>query len=269
MQAKSDSNLWGIDVSRWQGLIDWPKVAAAGVQFAFVKATDGIGWTDPQFRRNAGGANAVGIPVGFYHFAHPETNSAAAEAEAFTETVKGLPVDLPYVLDLEGEAVAALGREKLTVWADTWLREVQRRTDHPVMLYTGAAFARSYCGEQLAKYPLWVAHYGTDQPMSNSTWEQWSVFQYSDKGSCDGIEGDVDMNLMELDFWKEVTGQVDKKTDFPDVEAGRWSENCIAAVSAAGIMTGYEDGTFRPDQPVTREELAKVLNDMLYLINQR
>lgn len=67
----------------------------------------------------------------------------------------------------------------------------------------------------------------------------------------------------------EMSDKPEKKTEYSDVEAGRWSENVIAAVSAAGIMTGYEDGTFRPDQPVTREELAKVANDLLYLINRK
>jgi len=201
MQAKSKSNLWGIDVSRWQGQIDWLKVKDAGVQFAFVKATDGVGWIDPQFRRNAGGANAVGIPVGFYHYAHPELNTAFSEADSFLETVKGLPIQLPYVLDVEGKA-SGIGRDRLTKWCLHWLREVQKRTGHTVMIYTGASFAKTYLGDELAEYPLWVAHYGVDQPMANNTWNRWSVFQYSDKGSVAGISGNVDLNVMEADFMR-------------------------------------------------------------------
>mgnify|MGYP001350294835 CR=1 FL=1 len=68
---------------------------------------------------------------------------------------------------------------------------------------------------------------------------------------------------------KKKMPQADKKTNFSDVPVGHWAENCIAVVSNAGIMVGYEDGTFRPDQPVTRAELAKVVNDLLYLINQK
>ena len=61
----------------------------------------------------------------------------------------------------------------------------------------------------------------------------------------------------------------EKLTSFPDVEAGRWSEKVIKVVSDLGIMKGYPDGTFKPGQPATREELAKVVNDILYLINQK
>lgn len=62
---------------------------------------------------------------------------------------------------------------------------------------------------------------------------------------------------------------LDKKTSFPDVEAGRWSENAIAVMVKNGFMNGYEDGTFRPTQPITREELASVLNNVVYYINQK
>lgn len=86
--------------------------------------------------------------------------------------------------------------------------------------------------------------------------------------SWDNVLETVTIYYNELIELKGGVG-MEKKTDFPDVEAGRWSEDSIAEVSRRGLMTGYEDGTFRPAQPVTREELAKVVNDLIYWIEHR
>jgi lysozyme len=194
MQARNPNNAKGIDVSRHQGDINWPKVKTSGkVDFAFVKASEGLGYIDPQFRRNAAGANAVKIPVGYYHYAHPETNKALDEAWAFVDVTKGQAAQLPYVLDLEGEA-AKLSKSDLTAWALTFMREVERLTGASVMLYTGAYFARDEVGFELGEFPLWIAHYGTNKPLDDSTWDKWTVFQYTSSGSVPGIVGNVDMN---------------------------------------------------------------------------
>jgi lysozyme len=274
MQPRSVSNIWGIDVSHWQGLIDWQAVAAAGVQFAMVKATDGVGTVDEQFRRNAGGAHAVGIPVGFYHYAHP-VNNYLDEVDNFCRAVSGLPVDLPYVLDLEDEkdmkALMSLynnDRQKVsqvvTIWAVKWLEEVKKRTGKKVMIYTSSSFVNDYFGPELGAYPLWVAHYGVNQPASNYIWKEWSIFQFSQTGSCPGIIGNVNMNVMEASFLSDP-----KLTNFDDVPAGHWAESVIKTVSDAGIMKGGGDNKFAPDQPLTRAQAAKIVNDLLYMINSK
>jgi GH25 family lysozyme M1 (1,4-beta-N-acetylmuramidase) len=204
MQAITEKDLPGIDVSRHQGIVNWPQVASAGVKFAFIKATDGVGYVDPQFQRNAAEAHAAGLPIGFYHYAHPELNSAASEVNAFLSAVSEYPSSLPHVLDLEGKA-ANIGASAVTAWAYEWLSEVKNRTDRSVMLYTGASFARTYCGAKLAEFPLWIAHYGVKQPMSNPLWNRWSVFQYSETGACAGIIGTVDINVMDAEFYAQCT----------------------------------------------------------------
>jgi lysozyme len=193
MQTRNPNNSKGIDVSHHQGIIDWPKVRAGNIDFAFIKATEGIGYVDPQFKRNAAGANAAGILVGYYHYAHPETNKALDEARAFVEATKGQSAQLPYVLDLEGEA-AAIDRAILSLWAYTFMKEVQRLTGADVMLYTGAYFARDQLNNILAEFPLWVAHYGAASPLPNGTWKDWTVFQYSSTGVVQGVIGNVDLN---------------------------------------------------------------------------
>ncbi|ATO47798.1 hypothetical protein ABD72_23355 [Brevibacillus laterosporus] len=72
------------------------------------------------------------------------------------------------------------------------------------MIYTGAYFAKRNLGKALSSFPLWVAHYNTNQPMPNPTWSRWAVFQYSDCGKVAGIKGNVDMNCMEQDFWNAI-----------------------------------------------------------------
>jgi lysozyme len=139
------------------------------------------------------GANAAGVLVGYYHYAHPETNRALDEARAFVEATKGRSPQLPYVLDLEG-AAANLGKVELTTWALVFMREVKKLTCADVMLYTGAYFARDEVGVELAEFPLWIAHYGALTPLANSTWEKWTCFQYTSSGSVAGIAGNVDMN---------------------------------------------------------------------------
>ncbi len=261
MQTRSKNNIKIVDVSHHQGIIDWQKVKSSGVPGAYIKATEGVGYIDPCFRQNAGSAPAAGLKVGYYHYARPETgNSAAAEAESFLAAVKDTPSDLPHVLDLEGDA-SKLGASKLTAWALEWLDSVGQ-SDHRVMLYTGAAFARSYCGAALGKYPLWIAHYGVETPMGNSTWDKWSMFQYTSSAIVDGIAGKADMSEMDIDFWNDVTGQVAKIT-FPDVPADHWAAGAIERAAEAGILSGYPDGTYKPGQAVTRAELAAVVIKLL------
>jgi lysozyme len=204
MQAKSENDLLGIDVSHHNGAIDWPKVKADGVQFAYIKSTEGTGYIDPRFRSNAAGARAAGIKVGFYHYAHAEKNQPYAEAEAFYKATRGMGVDLPYCLDLEGES-GILSMVSLTAWAVTFMREVKRLTGKGVILYTGAYFARDELGKAAGEFPLWIAHYGATVPLGNNTWGEWAAFQYTDKGKVDGIAGYVDMDYMDDSYYRSIT----------------------------------------------------------------
>lgn len=200
MQARSSSNIKIIDVSHHQGSIDWNKVKADGVAGTFMKATEGTGFKDSMFAANAVNAAAAGLRVGFYHYAHPESNDAATEAAFFASVIQGYKADFPHVLDVEGDA-SRLPSDKLTDWCVRFLQEVTRLTGFDTMIYTGASFAKSYLGKALAPWPLWIAHYGVDKPMDNDTWDEWAVFQYTSSGKVSGIGGNVDVNAMEKAFY--------------------------------------------------------------------
>jgi lysozyme len=253
MQERDTINIKIIDVSVHQGSINWEAVAADGVQGVLIKATEGVGFQDANLTPNAEGAAAAGIKVGYYHYARPETgNTALAEVSSFLAAIDGLPVSLPLVLDVEDKA-SQLGAAKLTDWAYTWLTEVQIRSGHRVMLYTGASFARSYLGSKLAEFPLWVAHYGATTPMANSTWDKWAVFQYSETGKVSGIAGNVDMNEVDLDFWNEIT--------IP--QKNKEAEEYMMSPEDANKVIGFLGAAYGAVQdPEAQEEFHRLANEL-------
>lgn len=255
MQSRNPNNIRIIDVSHHQKNIDWLKVAADSVRGAFVKATEGIGYIDPLFRRNAEGAAKAGLKVGYYHFAHPD-NSPITEAKCFVDAVNSLNAELPYVLDLE--KTKGKTAEQLTAFAVAWLTEVHRLTGHRVMIYTGAAFARSYLGKALAKWPLWIAHYGVNQPLKNSTWDKWAVFQYTSSGIVNGISGRVDMNEMDINYLNELIGGkvVEKPVNNP-----HWAKKDHDELLAAGIIN--TNHTADLDKPITWGAALSIFNRIL------
>lgn len=187
----ADGPLPGIDVSHWQGAIDWDAVEDDGVEFAFIKATEGGDYTDPRFAANWAGARQAGVVRGAYHFFRPQTD-AMAQVAHFLRTVQLAPGDLPPVLDVEvtdGRSAA-----QIAAGVRTWLQEVERVTGRRPILYTRASFWTGQMGGGFGGYPLWVAHYGVSSPNIPAEWSGWTFWQHSDAGRVDGISGDVDLN---------------------------------------------------------------------------
>ena|GEM_PF-496480 len=204
MQAKSPTNIRIIDVSHWQGDIDFAKVRADGIQGVYIKATEGIGYADPMFKINATNASSTGLKIGFYHFAHAN-NDPTKEVDWFLTTIQGLSYDLPLVLDIESNK--GLSKPQISTFADKWMQEMIRRTNRTPLLYTYTSFAKSCLDKSLNKYPVWIAHYSSDEkPGDNGVWEEWKIWQYSDAGKVSGIAGNVDLNDVEFDFWNEMIG---------------------------------------------------------------
>jgi GH25 family lysozyme M1 (1,4-beta-N-acetylmuramidase) len=203
------ADLQGVDVSHWQGTIDWAKVAPAGIRFAFMKATEGLCptctklYTDPTYATNRAGANANGIVIGAYDFAQPSltAGTAAADADFFVSVATPAMGDLPPVLDLE--VTNNLSVAKLTAWVQQWVAEVYAKTGVRPMIYTSPAFwakcmgGTSWFGTN--GYPvLWVAHWTTAAqptvPGANWGGNGWTFWQYSNQGSVAGIPARVDLD---------------------------------------------------------------------------
>lgn len=188
--APQGDRLAGIDVSHWQGTVDWQRVAGHGISFAFIKATEGGDYTDPAFAANWAGAAPAGVARGAYHFYRPQTD-AAAQAEHFLRTVQLRAGDLPPVLDVEvtdGRSASAIA-----AGVRTWLETVERATGRRPIVYTRASFWSAQMGD-FGAYPLWVAHYSAASPNIPAGWSGWTFWQHSDAGRVAGISGDVDLN---------------------------------------------------------------------------
>jgi lysozyme len=197
MQARKPGNAIGVDVSHWQGKIDWLKVRDAGYSFAICKATEGSTMPDDTFTANITGAKAAGMAVGAYHFCRASNVSEAVrEAEYFMSVVDSVggmdALDIPPILDIE--TVHANTRQAITAICHAWLETVEKRYKVKPMIYSFPFFIDSYLDPSLSAYPLYFANYsGTVLPDRNG-WSEWTFLQYSDRGTVPGIAGPVDLN---------------------------------------------------------------------------
>lgn len=275
MQSRSVSHARGIDVSRWQGSIDWKQVREAGISFVFIKASQGSSLEDPKFVENVQGAKAAGLLVGAYHFLGAASAAAARqEAKHFVETMKKAgPLawfDLPPVLDYENNP-AGISRAAINQAAAAFLEEVERLTGRQPILYTGNAFAANF-DESLGRYDLWIARYSeTRVPDDRPAWNKWTFWQYTDSGRINGITGKVDLNvyagtLSDLKAYASQgnTGNGAAGSSGGIREVSPWAE--------ASWREAVENGLFddaRPGDPMTREEAAVLVNRLLRELRQR
>ncbi|MEW4368508.1 glycoside hydrolase family 25 protein [Paenibacillus kandeliae] len=198
MQSRSSSNSQGIDVSHWQGSINWSKVKASGKQYVFIKATEGSSYRDNQFITNVKGARAAGLLVGAYHFINATTVTAARqEATHFVTALNEVggvsSFDLPPVMDYENNP-GNLSKSGINAVALAFLQEVEQQGGRKPIVYTGNAFAQHF-DASLGAYDLWIARYSnTRVPDDCAAWKEWDFWQYTDSGQVDGISGGVDLN---------------------------------------------------------------------------
>lgn len=190
--AAVDQSIDGIDVSHWQGTIDWRAVRGSGIDFAFIKATEGGTHTDPQFARNWAAAADAGITRGAYHYFRPDVDPVK-QAEHFLRVTRLGPGDLPAVLDVEtSDGVAG---DALLRAIRSWLQTVERATGKRPIVYTYPDFWNRYVSASPGPYPLWIASYGRDQPlMPTIGWSEWTFWQSSATGRVPGIQGNVDLD---------------------------------------------------------------------------
>ena len=195
--ASAATNIHGIDVSSWQGHVDWAAVKRSGRLFAFAKATEGQTFVDSKFAANRFGMAGAGLTLrGFYHFARPDRNSAAAEAAHFLRTVGPLGAGEVAVLDLEVAAGPGVGD-----WAAEWLRLVAAATGRTPILYSYQSYLHSVPTSRLTSYPLWLAFYGSNDgaipatPPKSDRWSRWTWWQYTSNALVPGVNGRVDDSI--------------------------------------------------------------------------
>ncbi len=186
--------LKGIDVSEWQGTIDWRKVAKDGVQFAVIHAGYGreLSQKDKYFERNYAGARAAGIKVGAFWYSYADS-VARAEQEARTclKVLDGKHLDLPVFFDQEYEpGILKLSTKTRTDIVLKFLETI-KAAGRPCGLYSSTDFITTKLqANRLTAYPLWIAEYGSKLHYTGKVW----AWQYTDKGRVAGIKVRVDMN---------------------------------------------------------------------------
>lgn len=189
--------LHGIDVSRHNSRIDWPRVAemqANGlkISFVFIKATEGATRTDPQFSRNWREAGRLGLRRGAYHFYHP-TRDPIKQANNFMKQVRLEKGDFVPVLDFE--VLNGVPDDDILDGLHRWLDAVEDQYGMKPIIYTNGYLYRRFIKNHLADYPLWVADYSTSHPGLYRS-DNLFIWQHNQSGRVDGIRGLVDFNVL-------------------------------------------------------------------------
>ena len=185
----------GIDVSHYQGDVDWSKVAGSGIAFTFVKATQGVAYTDPKFAHNIESARAAGLLCGAYHFLEPEKDGRS-QAQHFLSVARPASGDLRPVVDVE--TIGKGGGTELLGTLRAFLDEVHARTGVDAIIYVSPAFWNdNLAGLIDAPWPnpLWVAEYEVDTPRTVRKLTAWSIWQHDNTGNVPGITGKTDLNV--------------------------------------------------------------------------
>lgn len=190
----------GVDVSVWQGEIDFAKVRDSGIQAVYIRAAEGTNLIDRYFERNYDGARDAGLKYGFYHYVTARSvDEAKEQADFFARLIRTKPYNMRAAMDFEN--LSGLTPEEATAIAEAYLERLASESGHTPVFYTNAYDARSIWKSHFTKYPLWVADYGVREPYSIGGWRDWSGFQYNDKGMVNGIRGHVDMDHFRDDIF--------------------------------------------------------------------
>lgn len=199
IEIPTNYSVHGIDVSKYQRVIDWESVKAMKVEdveinFAFIKATEGNINEDKYFKRNWKKAKLAKVTRGAYHF-FLATKNGKTQAENFISSVDLEPGDLPPVLDVE--QTYGVPPQKIRERVKEWLVTVESFYGVKPIIYTNVDFYKNYLDEGFNDYPLWVAHYvNRGKPRIYRDWHFW---QYSETGRVNGIASKVDFNVFNGD----------------------------------------------------------------------
>ena len=198
----------GIDVYNGTGLVNWANMKAAGIQFAFCKATEGVDFVDVRLSQNMTNANAAGVLIGPYHYGRPDSNSsnpldAFNEANDFVDAIQpyynssGLylkPVlDLEEILDLP---TVAQERAYLSEWVRDFSDQVESRLGVLPIIYSNGNYAQNYLEADIAEHDLWFAKPSSTNSFASATpptatnigiWDEWKFWQWTWTGNIGGI----------------------------------------------------------------------------------
>lgn len=210
----------GIDVSSWQGEIDFSQVKASGIEVVYIKSSEGFRSVDSYFEQNYANAKNAGLKVGLYHYVTARSvEDAVRQANFFVSTISGKNPDCKLAMDFE--SFGSLGREEINQIALTFMQTVKNVSGKDVIIYSDEYNANSTFESNLATYPLWVAQYEVSEPTVREHWNNWAGWQYTDRGEVPGISSYVDRDKFTNEVFLDDTSEVpDVPTDKPDENEG-------------------------------------------------
>lgn len=192
--SRHKNKVFGIDVSHYQGKINWDSLQKGNkdfpLNFVFIRATAGDNGTDSRFKTNWKEAGAHGFIKGAYHYYRPNENSLK-QAENFIDKVKLQKGDLPPVLDIE-QIPSEQSMDSLKSGLKRWLDKVEKHYGMKPIIYTGESFYTDFLRKEFIGYDLWIANYSF---FAEEIRPEWLFWQFTDKASVNGIEGNVDINI--------------------------------------------------------------------------
>ncbi len=190
----------GIDVSKWQGTINFEEVANDGIDIVYIKATQGTTYVSPTFEEQYTNAKNNGLKIGFYHYVTARTiEEARNEAQFFASKISGKQIDCKLAMDFE--EFGNLSQEEINAIGLEFVRRLEELTNKPVIIYSNTYAARTIWNGEITKYPLWVAEYGVSKPRDNGKWNSYVGWQYTNMGNIKGINGNVDRDKFTKDIF--------------------------------------------------------------------
>lgn len=198
----------GIDISEFQGEIDFEEVRRNGIEAVYIRAGAGE-YTDEYFAENYERARAAGLKIGFYHYVTARSvEEGRRQARFFASLAAGREPDMRLAMDFE--YFGSLSVSQINAISEAYLDEMTALTKREAVIYSDLSNARNIFSRALAeKYPLWAAQYGADEPSANGKWREWVGFQYTDEGRVGGIYGNVDRNIFTEGIFLSDSGRID------------------------------------------------------------
>ncbi len=190
----------GIDVSEYQGYVNYNLVRDSGIEIVYIRTSEGTNFIDPYFRENYNNAKAAGLKVGFYHYVTSRSPSEAViEADYFASVINGTSPDCLLAMDFE--YFGGLASYEVNAISRAFLERLEEVTGKRAIVYSDAYNAGNVFDSSLSSYPLWIAEYGVNEPELYRNWSSWTGFQYSDTGRISGINGYVDLDRFTEDIF--------------------------------------------------------------------
>lgn len=202
IQIKEDGYLMmkGIDVSQWQGHVDYNKVKAAGYKFVMINAGYGkyLHQKDPYFEANYKNAKSAGLKVGAYWYSYAISESdAEEEAKVFQQVIKGKKFEMPVAFDIEDECQAEISQEKMGQLITAFCTSMEK-AGYFCSLYSYASWLTNKVPLAIRKrFDVWVAHFDVSKPNYNAPHGMW---QYTSSASVPGVHTECDCNIAYRDY---------------------------------------------------------------------